>query len=232
MKKQTLVVMGNGPSLKEVNFELLNNFDCFGLNSAYRAYERLNWWPKYHGCFDHVVTRSHSQNFKNLIEGKNPIERFFYLEDLSQSEKLQKINLLPFRSSNKWNNSEADFENFNDGGNSGINACQVGVCLGYKKIILVGVDCNYVEHISGVKETREGHLEVTEDLSENPNYWFGDYQQKGDKYNVPRAEKFHLIPWEEFSIKAKVKGIEIINCSSKTKLDCFPISTLEKEIAP
>ena len=50
-----LIVMGNGPSLGDVDFESLNGFDTFGLNAAYRAYERMNWYPTYFGCFDYIV---------------------------------------------------------------------------------------------------------------------------------------------------------------------------------
>ena len=103
MNKKTLVVMGNGPSLKDIDFELLGKFDCFGLNAAYRAYERLNWYPKYYGCFDYVVTKSHAENFKKLVESNSPIERFFYLQQVSDSPKVQKISLIPFGASSKWN---------------------------------------------------------------------------------------------------------------------------------
>ncbi len=63
---KTLVIMGNGPSLKKIDFDLLRSVDTFGLNAAYRAYPRLNWWPTYHGCFDFVVTDSHRDAFKKL----------------------------------------------------------------------------------------------------------------------------------------------------------------------
>ena len=33
-------------------------------------------------------------------------------------------------------------------------------------------------------------MEKTPD--KNPNYWFDDYQQKGDEYNIPDGIKFHL----------------------------------------
>ena len=47
--KKTVIMMGNGPSLGDVDFDLLKNYDTYGLNSAYRAYERMNWYPKYSG---------------------------------------------------------------------------------------------------------------------------------------------------------------------------------------
>ena len=219
--KDTLVVMGNGPSLKDIDFELLKKADTFGLNSAYRAYERMNWWPTYHGCFDYVVNDSHRESFTSLIEGDNPIEKFFYLRNFTESPRLQVVKLIPFRTSNKWNNSILDFDNFNDGGNSGVNASQVGICMGYKRIILVGVDCNYVEHVDGVDITSDGRMEVSGEIKSNPNYWFDDYQQVGDRFNIPQEKTFHFIPWNEFAVKARKNGIEVINCSTKTKLQCF-----------
>ena len=70
-KSDTLIVMGNGPSLADVDFNMLDGYDTFGLNSAYRAYRRLDWWPTYHGCFDYRVTDSHKEEFIKLIEEGN-----------------------------------------------------------------------------------------------------------------------------------------------------------------
>ena len=115
---------------------MLNGFDTFGLNAAYRAYERMDWWPKYHGCFDYVVTDSHKESYINLIE-ESPIEKCFYIKDISENEEsFQFINLLPYGTTSKWNSKKEDFAQFHDNGNSGANASSVAACLGYKKIIL------------------------------------------------------------------------------------------------
>ena len=235
--RSTILVMGNGPSLKHIDFNKLKDIDTFGLNSAYRAYYRMNWWPTYHGCFDYRVTESHKEEFKKLTLGNNSIKRFFYLQKVSDSERLTKITLN--RSSGNfsqgpiWQNSEADFDKFNDGGNSGVNACRVSVCMGYKKIILAGVDCNYQEIIDGASLKKTGtsdFLQMEKTPEVNPNYWFDDYQQKGDIFNVPRTNVFQRPGWETLSRQAKNEGIEIINCSKGTKLTCFPIKDIEEVI--
>ena len=41
-----------------------------------------------------------------------------------------------------------------DLGNSGANACHVGIALGYKKIILVGVDCKYIDYLKSTPELK------------------------------------------------------------------------------
>jgi hypothetical protein len=84
---------------------MLDGFDTFGLNSAYRAYERMDWWPKYHGCYDYRVTENHRDSFNNLINN-TPIEKCFYIVDINDDkEKFQYINMQPFGTTNKWNAS-------------------------------------------------------------------------------------------------------------------------------
>lgn len=229
MTKKTLVVMGNGPSLADIDLNLLNKFDTFGLNLAYKAYYKLNWWPTYHGSFDYHTTKENRQQFKKLVEDSQDIQRFFYLENISDDSRCQLIKLLSFGSSNKWNTSEQDFSSFNDGGNSGVNACQVGVCLGYKKIILVGVDCNYPE-LDNFEKLSNGKFRLKDKIESNEWHWFEDYLEVGDTINPPNVKKFHLQPWLTFASRSFQNGIEVINCSPKSKLNCFKKSTIEKEL--
>tara|TARA_R100000664_G_C2759934_1_gene150385 strand:- start:9402 stop:10094 length:693 start_codon:yes stop_codon:yes gene_type:complete len=225
MSKKTIVVMGNGPSLADVDFADLDGYDTFGLNSAYRAYERLNWYPTYHGCFDYRVTDNHREHFLNLINN-SPIKKCFYIRNLSDRDSFQYVNMVEFGTTNKWNSSPADFVNFHDNGNSGANACSVAACLGYERIILLGVDCNYVEYVDG-SEIDGSALRMKETPKENPNYWFDDYQQAGDEYNVPRGQDFHKPTWNMFAYRAAHANVEVVNCSPISTLRCFKADTLE-----
>ena len=225
MPKKTIVVMGNGPSLADVDFADLDGYDTFGLNSAYRAYERLNWYPTYHGCFDYRVTDNHKENFLNLIDN-SPVKKCFYIRNLSDRDNFQYVNMVEFGTTNKWNSSPADFVNFHDNGNSGANACSVAACLGYERIILLGVDCNYVEYVDG-SEIDGSALRMKETPKENPNYWFDDYQQAGDEYNVPRGQDFHKPTWNMFAYRAAHANVEVVNCSPISTLRCFKTDTLE-----
>ena len=225
----TIIVMGNGPSLKDVDFSVLEGCDTFGLNSAYRAYYRMNWFPTYHGCFDYRVTDNHRESFSKLME-TNKIKQHFYIRKFSDRGNYTYVNLLPFGSTNRMNNSVEDFSNFHDNGNSGANACSVSVCLGYKKIILLGVDCNYVEFVDGSKKDGPGGLVMEKTPDKNPNYWFDDYQQKGDEYNVPAGLSFHMPTWNTFAYKAAHHGIEVINCSPISNLKCFKKMSLKEAL--
>ena len=230
MKNKTLIVMGNGPSLKDVDFDMLDGYDTFGLNAAYRAYSRLNWWPTYHGCFDYRVTDNHRQNFIELINS-GKIKKHFYIRKLSDKENFQFVNLLPFGTTNRMNDKTEHFNGFHDNGNSGANASSVGVCLGYKKIILLGVDCNYVEFVDGSKRDGPGSLVMERTPDKNPNYWFDDYQQKGDEYNVPAGLSFHMPTWNMFAYRAAHANIEVVNCSPITTLRGFKRMSLVEALS-
>ena len=225
-KEKTLIVMGNGPSLKDVDFELLKNYDTFGLNAAYRKYDELDFYPTYFGCFDYVVTDSHKENYQKLID-KSPIEKLFFIRPYFNGDKFQYCNINGHYSTTPIS---TNFDNFYDQGNSGANACQVGIMLGYTKIILLGVDQNYVEHVEGSTKGSGNTLVMEKTPDNNPNYWFDDYQQKGDVYNHPQLNTFQKKGWELFAEKAKKQGIDIVNCSPITTQTCFRKGTLENEL--
>ena len=221
--------MGNGPSLGDIDFSALDGYDTFGLNSAYRAYSRLDWWPTYHGCFDYRVTDNHKANFIELIES-GKIKKHFYIRNISDKENFQFVNLLSYGSTDRMNNSPGNFSNFHDNGNSGANACSVATCLGYKNIILLGVDCNYVELVDGSKADGPGGLVMEKTPDNNPNYWFDDYQQKGDEYNIPAGLSFHMPTWNKFAYRAAHADINMVNCSPISNLKCFKKMTLEEAL--
>ncbi len=220
--------MGNGPSLKDVDFSLLDGYDTFGLNSAYRAYERMDWWPTYHGCFDYRVTDNHRSKFEDLITN-SPIKKCFYIRDFGTNDGFQYVNLQQYGTTQKFNNSLADFDSFHDNGNSGANASSAAVCMGYNRIILLGVDCNYVEFVDGSQRDGPG-LKMEKTPEHNPNYWFDDYQQKGDEYNIPRGMDFHMPTWNAFAYNAAHNNIEVINCSPITTLRCFKRMNIEEAL--
>lgn len=69
INNKLLVILGNGPSLGDIDFDLLrdNNIDTFGLNMAFRKYKELDFIPTYFGCFDYVVCRHNVKEFSQLV---------------------------------------------------------------------------------------------------------------------------------------------------------------------
>lgn len=236
--EKILFIMGNGPSLGEVmnneNYlNILRKNDTFGLNAAYRAYKKYNFYPTYFGCFDYVVNESHKEAFENLVLENNTIKEFYFIGNISLEQNLFKKEVQDNKRFIKFNfkhipikNYSGISKNFNEyynPGSSGANALQIGIMKGYKKIVLLGCDCNYVEEIDGVKHYDEqfiSRIELTKNLDKNPNYWFSEYQQKGDRFNLPGNDKFQMGSWKNIS-KYYPKDVEILNASNISKIECF-----------
>lgn len=243
--EKILFVMGNGPSLAEImnNKEYLNilrQHDTFGLNSAYRAYEKYNFYPTYFGCFDYIVNENHKESFENMVISQNDIKEFYFIGNAKEgqnmfskkvldNEKFKKFNfkLIRFVDANfNLKNPDEWFKDYTLNtiqhiGSSGCDASQIGILKGYKKIILLGCDCNYVEKIEGSSNVN-GIIQITNKIDKNPNYWFDEYQQIGDKFNIPNAKTTQIQSWERLH-KYYFKNDNIINLSIDSKIPYFPI---------
>ena len=64
----TIFVLGNGPSLRNVDLRSLSPFATIGLNAAYRYWREIDWRPRYYACLDTVVGISHKEEIRALIE--------------------------------------------------------------------------------------------------------------------------------------------------------------------
>lgn len=235
---KTLFIMGNGPSLGEImnnkdRLQILKNNHTFGLNAAYRAYDKYDFYPTYFGCFDYVVNKSHKEAFEELVLSNNPIKQFFFIGSGVGQEKLYKQDVYnhdkfkQFRFNHvtikDYNGISTSFEEYYNPGSSGANAVQIGILLGYKKIVLLGCDCNYVEKIDGVEhydKDKKNRIVLTKNIDNNPNYWFNEYQQKGDKFNIPNSDQLQMGSWNNI-YKYCPSDIEIINCSMNSKIPFF-----------
>lgn len=242
MDSKLLVILGNGPSLKDVDFKIFDHPDIhtFGMNMAYRKYKQIGFRPTYYGCFDLVVTNNTIKDFSDLVYEWSDT-KFFYInttninnfEPLFPKDVMSQSNFIKLKHfyPSEHNNLAVNFEEFHDAGNTGCNSTQVGLMLGYKKILLIGCDANYVEKVEGAEEVNT-LLVMKETPSVNVNYWFDDYHVKGDVYNLPGASYAHRDKWLRLSNIYKIfyPDAEIVNCSSLSQIEGFRKSNLLNEI--
>lgn len=238
IRDDIFILLGNGPSLADVDLQSLHPYHTMGLNAAYRAYERLGFWPRYFGCFDALVCGHHSAHFKDLIR-HSEIEKFFFINynenkkpifseaDIQSSPRFQPINFVERTVPEKDRDDilSVSFDPFIDMLTSGTNSVQVALLMGFRKIILLGCDANYTEIIDGAKqdERNKNRIVMERTPAENINYWFDDYQQEGDKFNLPNTQGCQLPAWGRLarSIQLLNINVEIINCSPVSRIDEF-----------
>jgi uncharacterized Rossmann fold enzyme len=190
LNKRKILIIGNGPSTKELNFNNLDkNIITIGMNSAYRYWYKIKWFPDIYVSLDHIVTESNYENIMELL--KIDKIKIFFLHDilLKKNKHLRENKKIIFLSDLHYKYNMFN----NDMLTTGAYSIRLAIFLGFYNIDFIGIDCNYINHIPGSKKLENHKLIISEDMNINQNYFFDDYQQKGDIYQVPDVNKdFHL----------------------------------------
>lgn len=196
----SVIVLGNGPSLADVDLRSLGSFPAIGMNAAYRYWERIGWYPTYYACLDDIVVQSHHRQIRDMVEHSRCRAYFLHQNilrhhpELAQRDEVFILSSFVDNALHEWPRVEhgvpvLDYrgirsfrtEKVTTGGMAG----RFAAFLGYIDILLLGVDANYVEVVSGAIEDSDRVLRMKRTPNVNQNYFFADYQQEGDLYNRP-----------------------------------------------
>ena len=105
---------------------------------------------------------------------------------------------------------------------TGSHSALWGASLGYKKIVILGVDARYKEFVEGSKRGDGIELEIVE-AGDNPNYFFEGYQQPGDKYNIPNPRPdLHVGAWRDAMRLLKEAHVDVYNGNPQSAVRVFP----------
>lgn len=197
----SIIVCGNGPSLSEVDLSSLVGVTTLGMNAAYRYWEKIDWYPDIYCCLDDRVVVSHQDQILSLLHEKKC--KIFFLHPnilskypgmaaypnvffspsfdilYSQNMSIRAALGLPMLDAKMfWSRTSPKVT-------TGAYSVRFAAALGFKKILLLGIDARYVEIIEGAQEVAGIGLSLEKTPTHNPNYFFADYQQAGDQYNLP-----------------------------------------------
>jgi FkbM family methyltransferase len=225
ISKRRAAILGNGPSLRGFDFAReLAGYDTFGMNAAYRHWDAVGWYPTWYCCLDTVLGLSHKDAIRRLIENaaRYGIRGFLLRDNLVQA--LGEAGTRPYvHNMDKLRKTERFFI---PDVTTGSHSLAWAASLGYKDILLLGVDADYVEIIDEARRLDGFKLEIAETPERNPNYFFDGYQQKGDKYHIPNPHKetaeVHLASWRRLAPLLALAGVAVVNANPASRLDCFP----------
>lgn len=194
-----MVVLGNGPSLRGFDFERLSGVHSLGMNAAYRYWDRIGWYPTHYCCLDPELIATHHAEIARLVREEQVETAFLngaFLDhhpDAAGDDRyvfLDQFNPHWFEKRGKahgliFHDAEAFLSDAPSKITTGSHAVRYAAWLGYERITILGIDLRYVEVIPEARAEGELRLVMTETPAANPNYFFDDYQQAGDTYQVP-----------------------------------------------
>lgn len=226
----TAIVLANGPSLKGVDLAALPPVATFGMNAAYRHWDRIGWSPTHYACVDEVVGLHHAEAIGRLVHDSGSgrpgafLLRNNVIEHLGLSAGDPRItNFDTARSVSRAFARQPV--------TTGSHALIWAIALGYTTVFLLGADANYVERVEGAEPIEGPVLEIRRE-AENPNYFFDDYQRVGDRYHVPNYDDgSHVRSWRAAAAVAAEAGAQVYNLSSTSRIDAFDFSSLDDLLA-
>ncbi|WP_459937912.1 hypothetical protein [Desulfonatronum parangueonense] len=114
---------------------------------------------------------------------------------------------------------------------TGSFSCLFASMLGYRIIGLLGIDCDYVQMIPESKKISGNIYEIRETPVANPNYFVDDYQQRGDRFNIPDSiPNLHYESWKIVKERLEKFNVVITNYSQKSSLDIFDKVELSQKV--
>jgi len=221
---ETAIILCNGPSLRGVDLTKLPKVATFGMNVAYRHWSRIGWFPTHYSCLDEVVGMHHQSAIAEMIAraGNGAPSRYFLrrnvIEHLGFGDNPRVVNFDDLADSHGALSRQPV--------TTGSHTLIWAVTLGYRQIFLLGADSNYVEVVAGAEFVEKTVLRIVRE-AENPNYYFDDYQQPGDRYNLPNiGGETHLTSWRVAAAVAAETDVAVYNFSAISHVDAFDFADL------
>jgi len=210
-KGETCIVIGNGPSLKEIPVEFLQKHSSFGTNRIYAIRHLEGFYPTYYCSVNPLVLNQFGAGMIQKYKGR--VRRFFLAANYLRGNPIkEQPAVVPIQ-------SLADRKFFPDPtlglyeGHTVTFVClQIAYWMGFSMILLVGVDHRY---------SFEGNPNQ-ELVAQGPDKNHADesYFSDGTKWHAPDLEK-SAEAYQMARGAFEADGRRIINLTPNSALDVF-----------
>ena len=207
-KGQRCVIIGNGPSLNQMDLSFLKNEICFGLNKIYLGFEKWRFIPTYYVAVNRLVIE---QNAEDIL--KIPCPKFLSNRGVPYLLPQDDIFFIKTNPPPDVPFSSDPTQGLNEGSTVTYIAMQLAYYMGFETVILIGVDHHFVTQ-------GQPHKEVISP-GDDPNHFHPDYFGKGTKWHLPdlaTSEHHYKIAYDYF----KLNNRQIIDATLDGQCQVFP----------
>lgn len=203
-------IVGNGPSLKKMDLNLLKDEFCFGMNRIYLLFEHTPFRPTYYVASNELVLEQFAADIQKLDMPKflNWNRRRYFLRNDSRT-MFFKVNfgITDFFGSDPR-------KPICGGGTVTYVAMQLAYFMGFREVILIGVDHNFAD--KGIPNTTEVRKADQDESHFHPAYF-----SKGIRWQLPdlkHSEFAYQLARQAF----ERDGRKIIDATVDGKCPVFP----------
>lgn len=174
-KGKRLFVIANGPSIKDMDLNVLKNEYTMCMNRFYMYFDKLSFVPNFFVCVEDLVLEQFAEDINNLpIEDKFVNWRLFKTLDKCHFLK-EAYTFNPF--------FQTDLTKPTHFGGTVTFAClQLAYYMGFDEVIIIGMDHSFKE--KGTAATVEVRTYEKDESHFDPNYF-----PKGIKWKLPDLVK-------------------------------------------
>lgn len=212
-KGETCFILGNGPSIKNLDISKLNGKHTFAVNGFYESplYEQLK--PEVYCVYDKFEFAKRKDHLQNMVD-KNERDTIFLFNrraigQIRNDRNCYYVysNILPTAHNNSYDLTK--------NANTFINV--LGFCvmcaiyMGFRRIVLLGND------FSRFTSRKQHHFYDVDKQIDRKESMFQELQ--GNAIAINQHELLYQY--------CKAHGIEIVNATQESLMDVYPIVTLE-----
>ncbi len=208
-KGERCFIMANGPSLTSLDLGRLANERSFGMNRVYLMFDRLQFMPTYYVAINDLVIRQFSKDIEKL-----GIPKFLNWNLRSQFVQRKRSHFVRLKIGLGDDFSTDIIKPISSGGTVTFAALELAYYMGFKEVILIGLDHRYQEQ--GTPNTVQKRTQVQDASHFHPNYF-----PKGMKWMLPDLKRSELA--YELALQSYRKdGRKILDATRNGNCTVFP----------
>jgi len=212
-------IIGNGPSLREMDLTLLRDEVTFGVNGIFYAFEDMGFVPTYYTVEDRLVAEDNYRIINDLM-GSTKI----FPDDLRYCLRPTDNTLYLHFDRFYDDYPSANFPKFSKdilrcaywGGTVSYMNLQLAYYMGFRDVYLIGMDMNYE-----IPSTVDVSGTVITSRSDDVNHFHPDYFGPGKRWHYPKVDRM-LQAFEQAKQVFETDKRSIYNATIGGKLDIFP----------
>lgn len=212
-------IVGNGPSLRAQDLDLLQNEYTFAFNCIYYIFDQTAWRPTFYCTQDFKIARDSASEICKNIQTPYifaPIDLKWYYDipittDYFFCQRLAG-DAPPLFSEDipRW---------IGTGNTVAYTAMQLAVYMGFEQIYLLGIDHSFQRY-----QDESGQIVLD---SSAKDYFCNQYNKDKDKFFIPRLD-LSTRAYMEAQKYAKTHSVKIYNATRGGKLEVFPRVDFER----